>query len=109
MSPHAYFNSSKLCWEILIEEPQGDRMVLVLKEANTAHKMLKERGIKFVDAKTTKFSRPLLLITDPEYWLTNEKEIVQWLIDSNIHWTLNGMVLDFDTPEEKMMFMLRWS
>lgn len=109
MNPHAYFNSSKLCWEILIEEPQGDRMVLVLKEANTAHKMLRDKGIKFVDAKTTKFGRPLLLITDPEYWLTNEKEIVQWLLDSNIHWTLNGMVLDFDTPEEKMMFMLRWS
>lgn len=109
MTPTAHYNSSKLCWEILLEEPQGDRMVFVHKEANTAHRMLKERGIKFVDAKTTKFGRPMLLITDPKYWCDNEKEIIEWLHDSNIGWILNGMVLEFNSPEEKMMFMLRWT
>lgn len=109
MTPTAHYNSSKLCWEILLEEPQGDRMVFVHKEANTAHRILKERGIKFVDAKTTKFGRPMLLITDPTYWFSNEKEIIEWLYDSNIGWILNGMVLEFNTPEEKMMFMLRWA
>jgi hypothetical protein len=109
MTPTAHYNSSKLCWEILLEEPQGDRLVFVHKEANTAYRMLKEQGIKFVDAKTTKFGRPMLLITDPEYWLNNEIQIAEWLLASNIEWVRLGMVLEFNSPEEKMMFMLRWS
>jgi hypothetical protein len=107
-SPSAHYNSSKLCWEILIEEPQGDRMVLVHKEANTAHKMLKEQGIKFVEAKITRFSKPMLLISDYRFWIDNEEQIFDWCTESRIQCILTGMILEFESQEEKMMFMLRW-
>jgi hypothetical protein len=108
-NPSAHYNSSKLCWEILIEEPQGDRMVLVHKEANTAHKMLKEQGIKFVEAKITKFSNPMLLISDYRFWIDNEEQIFDWCTESRIQCTLTGMILEFNSKEEQMMFMLRWA
>ena len=108
-SPTAHYNSSKLCWEILIEEPQGDRMVLVHKEANTAHKMLKDKGIKFVEAKSNRFSKPLLLLCDYVFWIANEKEIFDWCRESSIECRLKGMVIEFNSDEDKMLFMLRWS
>jgi hypothetical protein len=108
-SPSAHYNSSKLCWEILLEEAHGDRMVLVHKEANTAHKMLKEQGIKFVEAKVTRFSNPMLLICDYRFWSDNEEQIFDWCTESRIQCTLTGMILEFNSKEEQMMFMLRWS
>lgn len=110
-SPSAHYNSSKLCWEILLEEPQGDRMVLVHKEANTAHKMLKEWGIKFVDAYTNSLMNgcPMLLISDFRYWLDNEEEIFDWCTESRIQCTLTGMIIEFESQEDKMMFVLRWA
>ena len=108
-NPTAHYNSSKLCWEILLEEAQGDRMMLVHKEANTAHRMLKEQGIKFVDAKVSQFGNPMLLITDFIFWYQNEEQIFDWCTDSRIQCTLTGMILEFESQEDKMMFMLRWS
>ena len=108
-NPTAHYNSSKLCWEILLEEAQGDRMVLVHKEANTAHRMLKERGIKFVDAYGTGSGAPMLLISDFIFWYQNEEEIFDWCTKSRVQCTLTGMILEFDSQEDKMIFMLRWS
>jgi len=105
----AYWNSSKLCWEVWLEEPQGDRYVKVFKHANVAHQILRDQGIKFVEAYIDVISkRPLLLIADPNYWLDNEDDIVRWAMESNIKYFLEGMILSFDTNEDKMMFMLRW-
>jgi hypothetical protein len=108
-NPSAHYNSSKMCWEILIEEPQGDRMVLVHKEANTAHKMLKERGIKFVEADFKHSSGPLLLISDYSFWIDNEEDIFDWCTESRVQCTLTGMILEFESQEDKMMFLLRWA
>lgn len=108
MNPHAYFNSSKLCWEIWIEEAQGDRFVKVLKHANVAHKMLKDQGIKFVDAHTKSGQKPLLLICDPGFWIDNEQNIFDWCTASSVQCKLTGVLLEFDSREDKMMFMLRW-
>lgn len=106
----AFWNSSKVCWEILVEEAQGDRFVKVFRHANTAHKMLRDRGIKFVEASINVMNkRHMLLVADPEYWVNNEKDIVKWFVESNIRYNLAGMILEFDTQEDKMMFMLRWS
>ncbi len=105
----AYWNSSKLCWEILVEEAQGDRFVKVFKHANTAHKMLRDHGIKFIEASMNAHKRYMLLIADPLYWTENEREIIDWFGVSNIKCSLTGMVLEFDTQEDKMMFLLRWS
>ena len=105
----AFWNSSKVCWEILVEEAQGDRYVKVFKHANTAHKMLKDHGIKFVEASMNAHQRYILLITDPIYWLNNEQDIVDWFTVSNVKYNLSGMILEFDSQEDKMMFLLRWS
>lgn len=105
----AYWNSSKLCWEILVEEAEGDRYVQVLRNANTAHKMLKDHGVKFVDAKTGAYNAPMLLVADPTYWLANEQDIVDWFASSNIKYYMKGMVLEFESDADKMMFLLRWS
>jgi hypothetical protein len=50
VTPTAYYNSSKLCWEVWIEEAQGDRFEKVIKNLNVAHQILKEQGIKFLEA-----------------------------------------------------------
>ncbi len=106
----AYWNSSKLCWEIMLEEAQGDRYVQVLRHANTAHKMLKEQGVKFVEAKMNAYSQlPMLLIADPAYWVSNEQDIVEWFESSNIKYYAKGMILEFESDADKMMFLLRWS
>ncbi len=105
----AFWNSSKLCWEVLVEEAQGDRYVKVFKHANTAHQMLKDHGIKFVEASINSTKRYILLITDPIYWLDNEQDIIDWFAESNIQYSMAGMILEFTTQEDKMMFLLRWS
>lgn len=105
----AFWNTSKLCWEILIEEAQGDRFVKVFKHANVAHKMLKEQGIKFVEARMNAYTKaPLLLIADPAYWVSNEQDIIDWFDSSNIKFYLKGMILEFESDADKMMFLLRW-
>ena len=108
MTPTAYYNSSKLCCEIWVEEAQGDRYVKVLKEANTTHIMLKENGYKFVDAKLGTMEMAMLLITDPSYYLDNEPAILDWCRSSNVQCSKAGMILEFGSQEEKMMFLLRW-
>ena len=110
MNHSAFWNSSKLCWEICMEEAQGDRFVKVMRHANTAYKILKEQGIKFVEASRNVLNnRPMLLIADPSYWVSNEQDIFDWLDESNIKYCMTGMILEFETQEEKMMFLLRWS
>ena len=108
MTPTARYNHTKLCWEILVEELQGDRIGQVYKEANTAYKMLKEKGIKFVDARVNQFGNPMLLITDFIFWYENEEQIFDWCTESRVQCTLTGMIIEFESQEDKMMFMLRW-
>lgn len=110
MNHAAYWNSSKLCWEICLEEAQGDRFVKVFRHANTAYKILKEQGIKFIEAKMNAYTTaPMILIADPGFWVDNERAIVDWFNSSNVKYTLKGMILEFDSIEDKMMFLLRWS
>ena len=108
MTPTAYYNSSKLCWEVWIEEAQGDRVARVLKSANTAHRMLKEQGYRFVDAKLGVMDMPILLITDYGYYTENESDMLEWCRESNVRLNCTGMILEFGSKEDKMMFMLRW-
>ena len=109
LNPTAYYNSSKLCWEIWIEEAQGDRYEKVIKNLNVAHQILKDQGYKFVDAKLGKMEMPMLLITDDPYFRENEQAIDDWCKQSNVYCKKTGMILEFGAQEEKMMFLLRWS
>jgi hypothetical protein len=71
--------------------------------------MLKEFGVKFIEASVnTRNKRHMLLITDPVYWINHEQDIIKWFDESNIRYDQVGMILEFDTQEDKMMFLLRW-
>lgn len=94
----------------MLEEAQGDRYVKVLKHANTAHKMLRDYGVKFIEAKMNAYSKaPMLLIADPAYWVANEPDIIDWFNTSNVKYYMKGMILEFESDADKMMFLLRWS
>jgi len=108
LTPTAYYNSSKLCWEVWIEEAQGDRFEKVIKNLNVAHQILKEQGIKFVEAKLGSVAMPMLLIVDYKYYTDNEDTMVDWCEQSSVYFKRTGMVLEFDTQEDRMMFLLRW-
>jgi hypothetical protein len=109
INPVARWNSGKCLWEVLIEEAQGDRYAKVFRPADVAHKMLKDQGIKFVEVSTEYKHRSMMLITDWDYWLDNGEVINKWFAESNLQYSRSGMILEFDTREDKMMFMLRWA
>jgi len=98
-----------MCYEVWIEEAQGDRYVKVIKNMNTAHQILKEQGYRFIDAKLGKMDMPMLLITDADYYEANKKEMTEWCKQSGIFCKKIGMILEFGSQEEKMMYLLRWS
>ena len=54
--------------------------------------------------------QPSLLISDIDWWEKNQTMVMEWMNtvmprDSNRQ---VGMVLNFATEQERMMFMLRW-
>ena len=68
-----------------------------------------QTGGRFI-AATSPIDRDLLLIIeDYAYWVLNQTEIEQWIADSNGAITQQGMVVHFDTEEDRTMFLLRWS
>jgi len=109
LTPVARWNSGKCLWEVLIEEAQGDRYASVYRPANTAHKMLKDQGIKFVEVSSDYKHRSLMLITDWDFWIDNESSIIKWFTESNLQYSRSGMILEFVRQEDKMMFKLRWA
>jgi hypothetical protein len=109
VTPTAYYNSSKLCWEVWIEEAQGDRFEKVIKNLNVAHQILKEQGHKFVEAKLGYPVETLLLvIADYKYYIDNEAAMVDWCEQCSVYYKRTGMVLEFNSQEDRMMFLLRW-
>jgi hypothetical protein len=51
----------------------------------------------------------MLLIADPAYWVKNETDIIDWFATSNVKYYMKGMILEFESDADKMMFLLRWS
>lgn len=53
----------------------------------------------------------LLLIEDYMWWTANEREILNWMADNlpNGIDHQQGMIITFDTDQDRMMFLLRWS
>lgn len=51
-----------------------------------------------------------LFITNPQYWVDNEAEIYEWM-ETKLGGRVEhkGMVLQFKTTQDLMMFLLRWS
>lgn len=48
-----------------------------------------------------------LIIADAVFWMNNEVEIENSVIDCNA--IREGMVVEFNTKEERTWFLLRWS
>ena len=53
----------------------------------------------------------LLMIVDYMWWTDNEREILNWMVDNLPRGIEHqqGMVLTFDSEQDRMMFLLRWS
>ena len=52
-----------------------------------------------------------LMIQDYMWWHANEREILNWM-EANLPNGIEhqqGMTVTFDTDQERMMFLLRWS
>jgi len=63
---------------------------------------------RFIPA-TSPIDRDLLLIIeDYAWWHINQKEIDQWIEASNGAITQRGMVVHFNTEQDRTMFLLRW-
>lgn len=65
-------------------------------------------GGKFIAATSPVDRDLLLIIEDYAFWVVNQKEIEKWIADSNGTITQKGMVVHFDTEEDRVMFLLRW-
>lgn len=53
----------------------------------------------------------LLVIEDYMWWTANEREILNWMANNlpNGIDHQQGMIITFDTDQDRMMFLLRWS
>jgi hypothetical protein len=65
-------------------------------------------GGRFIAAKSPIDGELSLIIEDYAFWHVNCKEIEQWIEDSGGAITQRGMVVHFDTEEDRTMFILRW-
>lgn len=65
-------------------------------------------GGRFIAATSPVDQDLLLIIEDYTWWHLNREELVQWIEDSNGAIVHRGMVLHFDTEEDRVMFLLRW-
>ena len=65
-------------------------------------------GGRFIAATSPIDKDLLLIIEDYAFWHVNQAEIEQWIADSNGAITQKGMVVHFDTEEDRTMFLLRW-
>lgn len=53
----------------------------------------------------------LLVIEDYMWWTDNERAILNWMADNLPRGIEHqqGMILTFDTEQDRMMFLLRWA
>ena len=53
----------------------------------------------------------IVMIEDYTWWTTNEREILNWMADNlpNGIDHQQGMVVKFDTEEDRLMFLLKWA
>lgn len=54
-------------------------------------------------------SEYVLVGNDIQHWLVNEDEMKEWLRSHTKTGRIEGSVVVFDVPEERTMFLLRWS
>ena len=54
---------------------------------------------------------PGLVIEDYRWWVDNEREILNWMVERLPRGIdhQEGMMIIFDSDEDRMLFLLRWS
>jgi hypothetical protein len=71
----------------------------------------------FADWKTKRFITPdpellgssalLVILTDVKFWAANSDQLYEWC--ENHGATVAGMAVEFETPHDLTLFILRWS
>lgn len=53
---------------------------------------------------------PMLVVGDFQWWHNNRRELEEWMKDNLPRGLqhLQGMVITFDSEEDRAMFLLRW-
>jgi hypothetical protein len=92
-----------------MNQAAGDRYEMVSMPVDVASRMLRARDYKFIDAGVEDYNRHLLLIVDPAFWLWYQNKIKAWSIESNVAVKIDGLILEFNSKEDKLMFVLAWA
>lgn len=66
------------------------------------------RNSRFV--ATPANGQSILLISDFAWWETNEREILNWMVDNLPRGIEHqqGVVISFDNEQDRLMFLMRW-
>lgn len=68
--------------------------------------------IRFIDAKSISTATTEMdyafIIADYVWWVDHEAEILDWFKQSEIEYSLQGMVLYLTNNDDFLMFRLRW-
>jgi hypothetical protein len=51
----------------------------------------------------------IAVIFNTKFWVYNEDDIVAWRESTGCRFTLQGMVLTFDSPEDLLQFKMAWA
>ena len=50
---------------------------------------------------------PIVILTDVAFWAANSDQLYEWCEDHGA--TVAGMAVEFETPQDLVLFTLRWS
>lgn len=62
----------------------------------------------FDDYKNLLSSDYNLMIADHRYYIDHESDIIFWLDKTDIRATITGMLLSFNSAEDRTTFLMRW-
>ena len=68
------------------------------------------RDSRFIPVTSPYGDGYMLMISDYNWWSTNEREILNWMADTLPRGIEHqqGMTVTFDNDQDRMMFLLRW-
>jgi hypothetical protein len=70
-----------------------------------------EKRFQLAGGGTNSIFGYMLMIVDYMWWTENEREILNWMA-ANLPRGIDhqqGMIITFDTDQDRMMFLLRWA
>ena len=66
---------------------------------------------RFIVAPNLLNYKSFVMIEDYQWWAANEREILNWMAEHLPRGIEHqqGMTVEFDTDQDRMMFLLRWA